>query len=579
MSSAPVNAPKPKKSRAAVSILIFLALTIIVGIGAVQLFGKKVERKFSSAQQAVSTRVSFGNGGGAYHSYESPSPAYKADRDRIAVAPAVQPEPEPEAEEDVVTRPTELVRVEPSQEYEQETQGGVKAHHYGVNPLTKTSEDRLSTFSIDVDTASYTMARANLMQGFLPPQSSVRVEEFVNYFNYQYPSPKEGAFGVNLEAAPSPFSDKGDRYLMRVGVQGKYLSAAQRKPAHLTFLVDVSGSMGSHDKLPLAQGSMKKLVAQLGKRDSVSIVTYAGNTQVILEDTSGDKKSRINQAIDALSSGGGTAMGSGMELAYKEATKHAKSGHISRVIVLSDGDANIGNTSHSAIFEHVKRYIADGITLSTIGFGMHGYNDTNMERLANEGNGNYYFVDTPAEADRIFGEQVNGTLEVIAKDVKIQVEFNPEAISHYRLIGYENRDIADKDFRNDAVDAGEIGAGHAVTALYEVVMNPGSQDLLARVRVRHKDPNDGERVTEHSYAMTRAEVRADLSSTSESMQFAAAVAAFAELLRGSTYASHLSYELVREIAQGATSEQADRKEFLALVDAAIKAAQQAEGFR
>ena len=434
---------------------------------------------------------------------------------------------------------------------------------HGVNPMTETSKDRFSTFAVDVDTGAYTISRRKLNSGYKPPAASVRVEEFINYFSYNYPNPDSGAFGVNLEAAPSPFSVEKDRYVVRVGVQGKRIAAKDRKPVHLTFLVDVSGSMNRPDKLGLAKESLKILTRNLKRGDTVALATYAGNTRVVLTPTS--NKTQILDAIDNLRSGGGTAMSSGMELAYKQALSSYRKGHVNRVIVLSDGDANIGRTSFDDILATIKSYVDEGVTLSTIGFGMGNYKDSLMEQLANKGNGNYYYIDDIKEARKVFGEQIDGTLEVIAKDVKIQVEFNPDAVSQYRLIGYENRDIADKDFRNDAVDAGEIGAGHSVTALYEVVMDPTYKGSLAYVRVRHKEP-EGHKASEQIFMLNAGSVAAKLSDASKDFQFAAAVAGFAEILRGSKYAEHLSYALIEEIAQAASSSsQKDRQEFIGLV--------------
>jgi Ca-activated chloride channel family protein len=373
-----------------------------------------------------------------------------------------------------------------------------------------------------------------------------------------------------MEAAPSPFEASASRYLLRVGVQGKRVEAKERKPVHLTFLVDVSGSMSSQDKLPLAQQSLKILTNTLREGDSVALVTYAGNTRVVLPATDAAYKGRILAAIDDLSSGGSTAMSSGMELAYKEALASHKKGHVNRVIVLSDGDANVGNTGHDQILKSIKGYVDKGVTLSTIGFGMGNYKDNLMEQLANKGNGNYYYIDTVKEARKVFGEQVSGTLEVIAKDVKLQVEFDPEKVSEYRLVGYENRDIADKDFRNDKVDAGEIGAGHTVTAYYEVVFKGAPQAGFATVRVRHKAP-DGDKATEAAFVVTAGDLRAKLSDSSKDFQFGAAVVAFAELLRGSPYARGLKLELVEELATAASSaNQKDRVEFIELVQKAKK---------
>jgi Ca-activated chloride channel family protein len=399
----------------------------------------------------------------------------------------------------------------------------------------------------------------------------VRVEEFVNYFNYNYPQPDDaGPFGVSLEAAPSPFvASSSDRFLMRVGVQGKRIAQKERKPVHLVFLVDVSGSMNSPDKLGLAKESLKVLTNNLTRDDTVGLVTYAGATKEVLAPTSITDKGKIFDGIDNLTSGGGTAMGDGMQMAYKMAMQSANSGHVTRVVVLSDGDANIGRSNFDDILKSIKSYVDEGVTLSTIGFGMGNYKDNLMEQLANKGNGNYYYIDTLKEARKVFGEQINGTLEVIAKDVKIQVEFNPEVVASYRLVGYENRDIADKDFRNDKVDAGEIGAGHSVTAFYEVSLTGKNPDgTLAYVRMRHKQP-DGFDATEQIFTLASSELKPRLSDASKDFQFGAAVATFAEIMRGSPYAKDLSYDLVEEVARSASSKsQKDRQEFIELVNKA-----------
>jgi Ca-activated chloride channel family protein len=441
---------------------------------------------------------------------------------------------------------------------------------YGVNEMTDTAKDHLSTFAIDVDTGSYTIARRKLESGTRPPASSVRVEEFVNYFRYDYPEPKSGPFAVHLEAAPSPFHPDPKRKLMRVGVQGKRVESGDRKPVHLTFLVDVSGSMQRPDKIGLAKKSLQVLTNNLREGDTVALATYAGRTAKILDPTGIEHRGRILDAINSLTAGGSTAMNSGLELAYKLALKNFEKDHVNRVIVLSDGDANVGPSSHGEILKRIRHFVDEGVTLSTIGFGMGNYKDTMMEQLANKGNGNYYYIDSMDEARKVFGEQVDGTLQVIAKDVKIQVDFNKNAVAAYRLVGYENRDIADKDFRNDKVDAGEIGAGHTVTALYELILKDSDADRLATVRVRHKKP-DAAKASEQAFGFARTELKDDLQKASDDFQFAAAVAGFAELLRDSKYAKQLSYKLVEEIAEGASrKDQADRQEFIALVRRAAR---------
>ncbi|NMO13874.1 DUF3520 domain-containing protein [Pyxidicoccus fallax] len=431
------------------------------------------------------------------------------------------------------------------------------------NTFTETVKDPLSTFAADVDTASYTVARRYLVQGTLPPASSVRVEEFINYFKYRYTPPETGAFTVHLEGAPSPFDPK--RHFVRVGVQGKVVSRSQRKPAHLVFLVDTSGSMQPQDRLPLAKEAMKLAVKNLNENDTVAIVTYSGGTQDVLAPTPATDHARIFAAIDSLRSGGGTAMGSGMELAYKHAVKKASGKVVSRVIVLTDGDTNIGpNLGASSMLESIHKYVAEGVTLTTVGFGMGNYRDDLMEKLADKGNGNCFYVDSYKEAKKVFETQLTGTLEVIAKDVKLQVEFNPVAVRRYRLLGYENRDVADNDFRNDKVDAGEIGAGHNVTAVYEVELTGDTKDALATVRVRAKAPN-GTEAAEQAFPFERSKLRPTLEAASPDFRFAVAVASTADILRGNPAAESWSLTTAQKLAEGAASGDADRNEFVRLV--------------
>ncbi|MBJ6762610.1 von Willebrand factor type A domain-containing protein [Myxococcaceae bacterium JPH2] len=440
--------------------------------------------------------------------------------------------------------------------------GGNTFEAYKPNAFTETAKDALSTFAADVDTASYTVARRYLQQGQLPPTSAVRVEEFVNYFKFRYAPPTTGAFSVHLEGAPSPFNPR--RHFLRVGVQGKVVSRSQRKPAHLVFLVDTSGSMQSEDKLPLAREAMKIAVKNLNENDTVAIVTYAGSTRDVLPPTPATDVQRIYSAIDTLSAGGGTAMGSGMQMAYGHAVKKAAGGVVSRVVVLTDGDANIGpNLGADAMLESVHKYVAEGVTLTTVGFGMGNYRDDMMEKLADKGNGNSFYVDSLKEARKVFETQLTGTLEVIAKDVKFQVEFNPKSVSRYRLLGYENRDIADKDFRDDKVDAGEIGAGHNVTALYEVELTGAAQEL-ATVRIRAKAPN-GTEAAEQSFPLTRAQVHTSLDEASPDFRFALAVAATADILRAAPAAEGWSLGTTQKLAEGSANGDADRTEFVRLV--------------
>jgi Ca-activated chloride channel family protein len=440
---------------------------------------------------------------------------------------------------------------------------------YGQNPWVDASKDRLSTFAADVDTASYTIMRRKLTEGTLPPPASVRVEEFVNYFDYKFADPTNGTpFSVLMQAAPSPMN--AARHILRVGVATKAKSEQDRKPANLVFLVDVSGSMSGEDRLGLAKKSLRILTHNLKDGDTVSLVTYAGSSRVILKPTGLENKARILSAIDELGAGGSTAMGSGIDLAYEQAVKGLRPGAISRVIVLSDGDANVGTSTHDQILKTIAGRVKEGVTLSTIGFGMGNYKDEMMEQLANKGNGNNFYIDTIDAAKKIFDKQLGSTLEVVAKDAKFQVDFDPKLVSRYRLVGYENRDIADNDFRNDKVDAGEIGAGHQVTALYEVELtDEGKQQNapIATVRLRHKAPN-GEKAIESAFPMVGGPAES-FANTSSDFRFAFAVAAFADLLRGGEDAEHWSLGEIRKVAMAAAGEDADRKEFVGLINKAI----------
>ncbi|HEY0093680.1 MAG TPA: von Willebrand factor type A domain-containing protein, partial [Archangium sp.] len=325
---------------------------------------------------------------------------------RVAAAPATPPPPPPAP---VAPARSQLAGgLAMQQQPEPQSQGNSFTHH-AANAFTETAKDRLSTFAVDVDTASYAVSRRYLTQGALPPHGAVRVEEFVNYFKYRYTPPEQGAFTVHMEGAPSPFN--ANRQFVRVGVQGKVVSRSQRKPAHLVFLVDTSGSMSQQDKLPLAKEAMKVAVKNLNENDTVAIVTYAGSTRDVLSPTPATDLERIYKAIDTLESGGGTAMGSGMQMAYKHAVKKASGSSVSRVVVLTDGDANIGpNVSADSMFNSIQGFVKEGVTLSAIGFGMGNYRDDLMEKLADKGNGNCFYIDSYKEAKKVFETQLTGTL-------------------------------------------------------------------------------------------------------------------------------------------------------------------------
>ena len=416
--------------------------------------------------------------------------------------------------------------------------------HYGVNPFIDTDDDSLSTFAVDVDTASYSVARAYVNDGYLPEPASVRVEEFVNAFDQGYAPPAEGAFAIRVDGAPSPFG--GDnRKLMRVGLQGKTVSQDERKDATLIFAIDVSGSMDRGDRLELAKRALRMLTEQLRQRDEVGIVTYGDYASVLLEPTNGGETRAISGAIDSLYPGGSTYAEAGLRLAYEIAAARVRPGRVTRVILLSDGVANVGDTGPDSILKSVRDYVDEGVTLTTVGFGMGNYNDILMERLANDGDGTYHYVDTAEEARRLFVQNLVGTLQNIAKDAKTQVVFDEDTVRSYRLLGYENRDVADEDFRNDAVDAGEIGAGHSVTALYELKLQEDapSDGKIATIHMRWADPDNGE-VTEIARDFRLNDMSPEFEEASPRFQLSAVVAEYAELLRESYWAREGSLETV-----------------------------------
>jgi Ca-activated chloride channel family protein len=436
---------------------------------------------------------------------------------------------------------------------------------YGVNPFVDASKDRFSTFAIDVDTASYAISRRKLVEGALPPKEAVRVEEFVNAFDYHYDAPTDKPFAVHFAAAPSPYTP--GHYLLRVALQSKKPTAQPRKAAHLVYLVDTSGSMQSADKIGLVKESLRLLTEQLKPGDTVAICTYAGDTREVLAPTGIDDKAKILDALDQLTAGGGTAMSSGIDTAYALAQRTLKKGEINRVVVLSDGDANIGPSSHEEILSRIAQYKDQGITLSTVGFGNGNYKDTMMEQLADKGDGNYTYIDTQEAAHKAFVENLDAMLEVVARDVKVQVELDPSVVKQYRLIGYENRDVADKDFRNDKVDGGEVGTGHSVTAMYDLELTDRAKGKgLASVHVRYKSP-DGGQASELAFAMEPNAVFSDLSAAPRSFRLATAITGFAETLRESPHAGGLDVTLA--IAEKASDQSKEETELVALIEKAI----------
>jgi len=452
-----------------------------------------------------------------------------------------------------------------------DTMSRPRFHDAGKNPWIDTAKDRVSTFAADVDTASYTLSRRLLREGELPPPAGVRVEEFVNYFHYRFPEPTAGTpFAVVMDAAPSPFA--AGRHVVRVGVATKAKSTAERQTANLVFLVDVSGSMDEPDKLALAKRALRVLTNNLTANDTVALVTYAGATRVVLPATGMHHRERILAAIESLGAGGSTAMGSGLDLAYREAIKGLRPNVTSRVVVLSDGDANVGAQTHEELLKVIASRAKEGVTLTTVGFGTDNYRDDLMEQLADRGNGNNFYVDDIEAATKVFQEDLVANLEVVAKDVKLQVDFDPAMVARYRLIGYENRDIADKDFRNDKVDAGEVGAGHQVTAMYEVELTAAGRQAnapIGAVRIRHKPPQGSDQATEAAFPMIGGPA-STFAKASQDLRFAFAVAAFADVLRGSDEAAGWSLARIRDLARANAGVDLERLQLVELIDRAIR---------
>ena len=480
--------------------------------------------------------------------------------------------------------------------------------HYSENGIKSVSHHPVSTFSIDVDTGSYTNIRRMLNQGLVPPADAVRIEEFINYFNYDYAQQSESKsetetetesratdpFSVDTAIATSPWAEQ--RHIMRIGLKGFTPDVNQITGRNLVFLLDVSGSMNQPNKLPLLTRSLELLTGQLSEQDSVSIVVYAGASGVVLEPTQGNNKAKIKQALTSLSAGGTTNGQAGIELAYSMAEQAFIKGGVNRVILATDGDFNVGVINHQRLIELIKHKRQKGIALTTLGFGQGNYNDHLMEQLADAGNGNYAYIDTIHEARKVLVDEMNATMLVIAKDVKIQVEFNPDLVAEYRLLGYENRALKPEDFNNDKVDAGEIGAGHTVTALYELILKTSNNsyldplryhrsqvknepninvdskaqnnqfsDELALVKLRYKPINKlkSQLITQ----AVMADQITDFNQQSDDFRFATSVVGFAHLLKQSHYWQDMSYQQIINLAQDAKGkdEFGYRAEFINLV--------------
>lgn len=458
------------------------------------------------------------------------------------------------------------------------------------NKFLKVSDNPLSTFSIDVDAASYSNVRRFLNQGQLPPAGAVRIEEMVNYFHYEYPQPaSDQPFSINTEISDAPWNK--NHKLVLIGLQGKKIPTENLPASNLVFLIDVSGSMQGPERIGLVKASMKMLVDQLREQDKVSIVVYAGAAGLVLSPTSGADKTKIKDAIDNLEAGGSTAGGAGIKLAYKTAKENFVKGGNNRVILCTDGDFNVGESSDDAMERLIEEERKSGVFLTVLGYGMGNYQDAKMQKLADKGNGNHAYIDGITEAKKVLVNEFGGTLFTIAKDVKLQVEFNPAKVQGYRLIGYENRMLAKEDFNDDKKDAGELGSGHTVTALYEVIpvgvnssflknvdslkyqkdivpLSKSSQtDEILTVKFRYKAPDgDVSKLIEHPVK----DQQIPIAKTSDNFRFAASVAQFGMLLRDSEFKSNASYSDVLSLARKAkgNDEEGYRSEFVRLVESA-----------
>jgi Ca-activated chloride channel family protein len=513
-------------------------------------------------------------------------PAPNATDSSIAVTGSRVPQAEAQRGNDAVAgRVNSLpaLRYQPQPTYVPSPENRERYAGREVSSVLAVADQPVSTFSVDVDTGSYSNVRRLLNDGQMPPEGAVRTEELINYFRYDYPVPQDRSrpFSVSTDMTTTPWNP--ETRLLRVGLRGYDLPRAQRPAANLVFLVDVSGSMNSPDKLPLVQCSLALLADRLSPRDRVSIVVYAGAAGVVLAPTS--NRDAVVESLKNLQAGGSTAGAQGIQLAYDVARRNMIDGGINRVVLATDGDFNVGVTNNDALVNLVERQRADGITLTTLGFGTGNYNEAMMEQIADHGNGNYAYIDSPREAQKVLDDELSSTLFTIAHDVKIQVEFNPTYVSEYRLIGYENRALREEDFDNDAVDAGDIGAGHQVTAIYEIVPVGGRGWLpqrryegnqrramgddngeLAFLRLRYKLPGqDSSRLIEQPVgARMIYSARAPTGDTA----FAVAVAAYGQLLRGDTNLAGFSFADARALAERGAGGNYLRREFLGLTELA-----------
>lgn len=460
---------------------------------------------------------------------------------------------------------------------------GDKYQKYEENSFVKVIDNSISTFGIDVDTGSYSIIRNHINNNHSVPEDAVRIEEMINYFDYDYKNPADMPFSVSTEVGPSIFST--DRYILKVGIQGKKKTFDKTPPLNLVFLVDVSGSMNDANKLPLLKEALTLLISQLRQEDTVSIITYAGGVGNLLEPTNGLEKGKIIKALESMQASGSTNGEGGIKTAYEFAKSNLNKSGVNRIILCTDGDFNVGVSS----FEELKKYVAkekeSGIYLTTIGFGQGNFNDVLMEQLADAGNGNYFFIDNINEAKKVLFNDLTSNMEVIAKDVKVQIEFNKEYVQYYRLIGYENRILNKEDFNNDKIDSGDIGSGHTVTALYEIVFinskNKPVDDLrygekiqmnenineIAFIKLRYKNPNENESKL-IDFPVYKNDVMKEIDNTSNNFRFALSVAGFGHILKNSKYSGNVTTESILKYAKESkgNDEFGYKKEFIELIE-------------
>lgn len=496
------------------------------------------------------------------------TPVKQYDQVAVETAMPVAPSPMSQSNQGLIKArkmiaPASYIAVMPTMERLRLGQNTEKYQNNEVNPVHRVADQAVSTFSIDVDTGSYTNTRRFLNDGRLPPVDAVRAEEMINYFDYQYPQPNSiHPFSVTTETVDSPW--KQNAKLIKIGIQAKDLSTKQLPPANLVFLVDVSGSMDAADKLPLVKQTLRLLTEQLRAQDKVTIITYASGEKLVLEPTAGNHKDKILAVINALQASGATAGEQAIQLAYQQAEKAFLKNGINRILLATDGDFNVGITDFSTLKGMVAEKRKSGISLTTLGFGTGNYNEQLMEQLADAGDGNYSYIDNKNEAKKVVQRQLSSTLSTVAQDVKIQVEFNPATVKEYRLVGYENRMLKQEDFNNDQVDAGDIGAGHNVTAIYEIIpvgqqgwLNDSRYQAAAKtdtskkseyafVNLRYKLPNQ-----EKSILLSQA-VRAEsrpLAQANNDTRFAIAVASYAQQLKGGQYNGAMGWDQIIQLAQ------------------------------